>query len=100
MGLFLDIWLAYAFKTLVRFLRMRGSDKWPLKVATVSSATSTHGVFGCSTAEVVYIYDIEGSAFGAIDEKPFTSPLSAEQYANRFAPGDRLMVRTKPGKPT
>jgi hypothetical protein len=68
-------------------------------MAVVSSASWAPGEFGCSLAEVVYTYDVGGSVYGNVNEKPFISPSSAEQYANRFAPGTRLAVRTKPGKP-
>ncbi len=98
-GWFLDVYIAYAFKSFIRFLRTRGSNQWPVAMATVSSAGRTHGVFGCSVSQVVYTYDVEGSIYGDTDEMPFISGDSAEEYANRFAPGSRFVVRTRPGKP-
>jgi len=78
-GWFLDVYVTYAIKSLVRFLRMRGSNRWPVTTATVSSASWALGAFGCSVAEVVYTYSVGGSVYGNANEKPFISPSLAEQ---------------------
>jgi hypothetical protein len=98
MGWFLDVYLAYAYKTLLRIWRARGSETWPECAATVRSASLYRAGFGCSTVEVVYTYIVEGSTYGGMYEKPFISPESAENFTSRFPTGSKLVVRLKPGE--
>lgn len=98
-GWFLDVYIAYLFKWLSRLLQRRGSDAWPIVQASVTSSSSSPGGFGCSTAEVIYTYEIDGHIFGGRNEKPFVSPNSAENYAADFPKGSRVIVRTKPQIP-
>lgn len=99
MGLFLDVYVAYVFTTLLRIWRARGSDTWSKYAATVGSASSRRAGFGCSTVEVVYTYILEDSTYGGMYEKPFISPDSAESFASQFPIGSKLVVRVKPGEP-
>jgi hypothetical protein len=99
-GWFLDVYVAYLFKLSARMLRRWRSRTWPLTVATVASARSSRGAFGCSTVEVIYTYSIEGHTFGGASEKPFISPTSADNYAARFPVGSSLVIRLKPADST
>jgi hypothetical protein len=98
-GWFVDVYIAYLFKWLVRFLQRRESNAWPVTKASVTSSSSSPGGFGCSTAEVIYTYEMDGHIFGGRNEKPFISPNSAQNYAADFPPGSCVIVRTKPQMP-
>jgi hypothetical protein len=50
-------------------------------------------------AEIVYVYEVEGSTYSGFNEKPFISPNSAENYAAGFVSESALVVRLKPGRP-
>lgn len=92
---FLDAYIAYIFKVLVRLLKARGSSGWTTVNGTVSSSSWSAGGFGCSSAEVAYTYRFRGELYSNLDEMPFVSPRSAERYAGRFQPGMTLAVRVK-----
>lgn len=94
-GWFLDAYIAYIFKALVRLLNARGSSGWTIVDGTVSSSSWSLGGFGCSSAEVVYTYRFRGDLYSSLDEVPFISPSSAERYAGRFQPGMSVAVRVK-----
>jgi hypothetical protein len=98
-GWFLDAYIAYLFKWLVRLVQRRESNSWPVLQASVTSSIASPGVFGCSMAEVIYTYEIEGHIFGGRNEKLFISPNSAEDYVAAFPIGSRVIIRTKPGIP-
>jgi hypothetical protein len=98
-GWYLDVYIAYFFKWIARIVHRLGSDAWPIIRASVTSSSSSPGGFGCSTAEVIYIYEIESHIFGGRNEKPFISPVSAENYAAMFPRGSSMIVRTKPQTP-
>jgi hypothetical protein len=94
-GWFLDAYIAYIFKVLVRLLKPRGSSGWTTVNGTVSSSSWSAGGFGCSSAEVAYTYRFRGELYSGLDEVPFVSPSSAEKYAGRFQPGMTVAVRVK-----
>ena len=98
-GWFVDIYIAYLFKWLVRLVRRRGSNSWLVIQASVANSIASPGGFGCSTAELIYTYEIDGHIFGGRSEKPFISPNSAQNYVADFPIGSRLIIRTKPGTP-
>lgn len=98
-GLFLDLYIAYVYRIIVRRLRMRRGRSWPATTASVASTSWSSGVLGCPSAELVYIFDIRDSTFGGLDDKPFLSPSAAEAYTLRFARGNSLIVRFKPDDP-
>jgi hypothetical protein len=98
-GWFLDVYIAYVFRWFFRLIGRRGSSSWPIVQASVTSSIASPGVFGCSTAEVIYTYEIDGHIYGGRNEKPFISPNSAKNYSANYPEGTRLSVRTKPGTP-
>ena len=97
-GWFLDVLVAYLFKSLTRLLRMRGSAAWPTQVGTVTSSHVHQPALGCATAEIAYMYKIGTSIYTGMTEKP-SFMGSAEKYAACFVPESRLIVRVKPGAP-
>lgn len=99
MGLFLDIYLAYAFRLLVRVLRVRWAASWPIVPGTVLRVSSLPRGFGCPTVEIVYTYTLAGETYSALDESPFTSLQRAQEYAEKVSVGDRVSARVKPTAP-
>ncbi len=95
-GWFIDVFVAYFFKTAVRWLHLSGSAVWPMVNAKVTASSCPPKVFGCSSAEIAYSYVLRGHVYTGLYEKAFISPSSAQEYARRFTSGKSLIVRVKP----
>ncbi len=95
-GWFVDIFVEYLFRVMTRILKRRGSSAWPVAKATVTSSACPKAMYGCDVAEVCYTYRVDGELYTGINEKPFISPSSGEDYVSRFAPGTEFCVRVKP----
>ena len=96
-GWFVDIFVEYLFRVIVRMFKRRGSDTWPLVKATVTVSDCPNAGYGCDVAEVHYTYRVDGELYTGTNEKPFISHNSGEAYTSRFAPGTEFSVRVKPG---
>jgi hypothetical protein len=59
---------------------------WPLAKATVTRSACPKAMFGCDLAEVYYTNRVDGELYAGINEKPFISPSSGEDYVSRVAP--------------
>jgi hypothetical protein len=99
-GWFLDIFIEYIFRMLVRATKLLRSRNWPIVKATVLSAECPHASYGCTVATVYYEYAINSEKYGTAYEKPFISRDSGADYAAQFVKGMDLKVRVKPSNPT
>ncbi|PYV16963.1 MAG: hypothetical protein DMG21_10065 [Acidobacteria bacterium] len=100
-GLFLDVIVAYIFKTAARLLKTGGSSRWPLAKGTVATANCRpQPALGCSTSHIVYSFMVNGARFWGMDEKAFIFQNSAKHHAERFLPESSVRVRYKPAEPT
>jgi Protein of unknown function (DUF3592) len=98
-GWFVDIFVEYLFRVIVRMAKRRGSDTWPMAKATVTASGCPNAGYGCDVAEVHYTYRVDGELYTGTNEKPFISHNSGEAYVSRFIPGTEFSVRVKPGNP-
>src|ERR1039458_2217092 len=98
-GWFLDIFIEYLFRVVVRFLKTRGTDTWPVVKATVTSSDCPTASFGCPITEVHYKYVVDGELYTGTHEKAFILLSSGEHYARQLAAGADLCVRLNPGNP-
>jgi hypothetical protein len=99
-GWFVDIFVEYLFRVIVRAIRLLRSRDWPVAMGTVLSAECPRSSYGCTVASVYYEYPVAGEKYGAAYEKPFISPSSGEEYASQFVKGIDFKVRVKPGNPS
>ena len=99
-GWFIDIFVEYLFRVLVRMVKRRGSSTWPIAKAIVTSSACPNAVYGCDVAEVYYTYRVGGELYTGTNEEPFIFHDSGENYISRFALGTEFVVRVKPGDPS
>jgi hypothetical protein len=85
---------------MTRMMKRRGSGTWPVAKATVTMSACPKAMFRCDLAEVYYTYRVDGELYTGINEKPFISPSSGEDYVSRLAPGTEFDVRVKPDDPS
>lgn len=102
-GWFVDVIVGYfitLFRILARIRRASKSKTWREVTATVAGANCQMQSYAPRpVAEIAYTYRIDGGFYGGVDEKPFFFDSAARDYADRFAQGDTLVVRVKPGDP-
>jgi len=91
--------IAYALRSIMLWLRVSSSDRWPLVNATVTAPPTGSSGLGCPRVEVVYAYRFKGELYTGIHEEPFLSDDSLTDYVERFAEGRNIVVRVKPGNP-
>lgn len=99
MGLFIDIYIVYLFRVLVRALNLLRSRSWPITRGVVLGADCP-SKSGYIVAFVTYEYIVDGEKYGAWYEKPFLVSDSAAEYARKFIKGEDFKVRVKPGDPS
>jgi hypothetical protein len=99
-GWFVDIFVEYLFRAMSRVIRNRGSGSWSIAKANVTSSACPNAVYGCHIAEVYYAYRVNGELYTGVNEKPFISPNSGENYVKQFAPGTEFTVRINPRDPS
>ncbi len=97
-GLLLEHLVIYLFKAAVYRCWDRVSRAWPvvsgLVVTVPSPADGTS-----STTEVLYTYTVEDKTYKGVHAKPFYFRSSANEYANRFPEGTKLVVRVMKNDP-
>jgi hypothetical protein len=96
-GLFLDIFVEYLFRVLVRMFELLRSRSWPVAMGTVLSSDCPHAFYGGTVATVYYEYIVDGEKYGAACEKPFIWHDSGTEYADQFVKGVDFKLRLKPG---
>jgi len=94
-GLFLDVYIVYAFRTLWRRGNLLRSRKWNRMTATILGCHLSDSIH--TTVSVYYEYATSGEKYAAIFEKPFLLDSSAQNYAGQFPKGAAFKIRVKPG---
>jgi hypothetical protein len=98
-GWYLDIIVGYLLRTLVRFIKMRQSEGWPVEKGTISSAICPQASYGGPVAEVAYTYIHKGEYYSGLHTKAFILKGSAEDYVGQIPIGAEIPVRVKPTHP-
>ena len=95
-GWFVDIYVEYFFRVVVRAVRLARSSDWVVVRSTVLSAECPHAGYGCTVATVYYEYIVGGQKYGAAFEKAFVEYESGARFAGGFAKGAEFAVRVDP----
>ena|SRR5947199_5656145 len=98
-GWFLDIWVMYVLRALLRMWKRRGTSHWERRQAHVASIAFEPRVWGCDVVEIVYVYKIEGETYSATESVPFLWKSSAEDYIRRNPKDSMLHIRVNPSEP-
>lgn len=69
-GWYFDVVVGFLIRTVVRFVKIRSSETWPVEKGTISSATCPAEVYGGPVAEMGYTYIHKGNTTRAYIGKP------------------------------
>ena len=98
-GWYFDIVVGFLIRTVVRFVKIRSSETWPVEKGTISSARCPPAVYGGPVAELGYTYIHKGEYYSGVHGKAFMLRGSAEDYVSRIVIGSQIAVRVKPTQP-
>ena|SRR5689334_1237998 len=98
-GWFLDIWVVYVVRALLRIWKRRGTSRWERRQAQIASITFEPALWGCDVVEIVYIYKVENETYSATESVPFIWEGSAKDYTRRYPEKSMLAILVKPGDP-
>lgn len=99
MGLALDVYIEFLFRTIVRCFRQLRAKSWPRVMAKVTTKECRPGGVGCALGEITYLYRIDGEPYTGLDEKPFILTNSAERYISEYSLGEALPLRVDKRNP-
>ena len=74
--LYFDIVVGFLVRTVVRFVKMRSSETWPVEKGTISSATCPLAAYGGPVAELGYTYIHKGEYYSGVHPKELCEGLS------------------------
>jgi hypothetical protein len=97
-GWYLDILFGYLIRTLLRFVNLWRSAKWPVVTGAISSATCPPAPSGGPMAVFGYTYIHNGHYYSGVHRTAFLLRSSAEDYVNGFVIGTQIGVRVKPSQ--
>jgi len=98
-GWYFDVVVGFLIRTVIRFVKLRSSEAWPVEKGTILSATCPAAVYGGPVAEFVYTYTHEGEYYSGLYRKAFMLKSSAENYVSKIVVGSQIAVRVKPTYP-
>lgn len=98
-GWYFDIVVGFLIRTVVRFVKIRSSETWPVEQGTISSATCPLAVYGGPVSELGYTYIHKGEYYSGVHRKAFMLRGSAEDYVSQIVIGSQIAVRVKPTQP-
>src|SRR5436305_1954052 len=98
-GWYFDVVIGFLIRTIVRFVRKRSSETWPVETGTISSVMCPAAVYGGPVAELTYTYIHKGEYYSGLHRKAFMLRNSAENYISRIPIGSQIPVRFKPSQP-
>jgi hypothetical protein len=70
-GWYFDIVVGFLIRTVVRFVKIRSSETWPVEKGTISSATCPLSPYGGPVAELGYTYIHMGEYYSGVHRKAF-----------------------------
>ena len=74
-GWYVDIVVGFVIRTVVRFVKIRSREMWPVEKGTISSATCPLAVYGGPVAELGYTYLHKGEYYSGVHRKAWPYAL-------------------------
>ena len=99
MGFFLDIYVEYFVRVIVRFFERWNARSWNIMTAEVTDTGYRRGGIGCAVADISYRYEIDGQLYTGTNSVPFISDGSAKDYVEHYGPKSQMLIRVRPGDP-
>ena len=94
-GWYFDVVVGFLIRTVIRFVKLRSSEAWPVERGTISAATCPAAVYGGPVAELGYTYVHKGEYYSGVHRKAFMLKSSAEDYVSQILTGSQIAVRVK-----
>jgi hypothetical protein len=98
-GWYLDIFVEWLVRMVVKIVRRINSHSWPIVGAVVTAAVYSRAGYGCDTTDLHFDYSFEGQDFSGLHEEPFIMGARAKDFALDYAVGAIINVRVKPSRP-
>ena|SRR5438552_10369453 len=98
-GWYFDVVVGFLIRTVIRFVKLRSSEAWPVERGTISATTCPAAVYGGPVAELGYTYVYKGEYYSGVHRKAFMLTSSAEDYVSQIHVGSQIAVRVKPTHP-
>ena len=96
MGFFLDIYIEYLVRVVVRFIHAWRVRAWQTERAKIISASHRPAGFGCAVADLAYEYSFGGELYTGTNANPFVMTSSAKGYIEHYFEGGEVIVRVNP----
>jgi hypothetical protein len=98
-GWYFDVVVGFLIRIVIRFVKLRRSEAWPVENGTISAATCPAAIYGGPVAELGYTYIHNGEYYSGVHTKAFMLKSSAEDYVSKIHIGSQIPVRVKPTDP-
>ena len=98
-GWYFDVVVGFLIRIVIRFVKLRRSEAWPVENGTISAATCPAATYGGPVAELGYTYIHNGEYYSGVHKKAFMLKSSAEGYVSKIHIGSQIPVRVKPTDP-
>jgi hypothetical protein len=91
LGWYLDEITVFLSRTLFRLIRDHNTRTWLTAEGEIHASGRSSSFY--PTAEISYMYSVNGERHFGIHERAYFFPNSAEEYAKRFIPKWKVTVR-------
>lgn len=98
-GWYFDVVVGFLIRTVIRFVKLRSSETWPVENGTIVAATCPTATYGGPVAELGYTYIHNGEYYSGVHTKAFMLKGSAEDHISKIQIGSQIAVRVKPTRP-
>ena len=95
--MYLDEIIVYLLRTLFRVIRDRNTSTWPTAEGEIHTSGRSSSFY--PTAEITYIYSVNGERHFGIHNRAFFFANSAEEYAEQFIPNWKVTIRYSANDP-
>lgn len=99
MGLFIDIYVEYLIRVIIRLVRRWNAKSWTVVTAEITAASYRAGGIGCAVADIGYRYEIDDQVHIGTNSVPFIFSSSAREYVEHCSPNSQIVIRVKLGSP-
>jgi len=83
--------IAFLVQTALRLIRDRDTRAWPTVEGVIHASSRSSSID--PTAEVTYMYSVDGERYFGVHKRSFLLGNSADDYAKRFIPEWKVTVR-------
>ncbi|MGA2847791.1 MAG: hypothetical protein ABSE46_02260 [Terracidiphilus sp.] len=98
-GWFVDIFVEWLVRMIVKIVRRINSRSWPVVETIVTASVYSKAGYGCDTTDLHFDYSFDGQEYSGLHEEPFIMADLAKDFALDYPAGANIKVRLKPSRP-